>query len=145
MSQKSDPFAVHDLPNGWTIEERHSVTSVYIGPDVLGNSECGRYTARFFRIPSRRVVQVLHFRGTTPKDQHKSLRAASAIARGKLAALPWSRGRMKNGRNWYYQVSLGDPINIAHEFERMTAGLDMTTDAQRVDAEFQRLTEGVLN
>lgn len=138
------PYAVHDVPNGWTIEEYESASNLWLGPDLLGNSQLGRYTARFRRVPSQRTVRIFHFQGTTPSDRHKSLTSGSAIARGKVPPLPWTRKRMKNGRNWYFTVLLGEPIQVAEEFARMTSGLDLANDESCVQEEFQRLMEEVL-
>lgn len=124
------------LRNGWTVVERESVSRVYVSSNDLLNSQSGRYTARFYRIPSTRTVEIYHFDGTTAEEQHKSLVAGVAIARGKMLPLPWKRLRMKNGRNWYFSVTLGSPINEAEEFERLRRGLH--TDAA-IDLEFEAL------
>ena len=126
------------LRNGWTIVERESVSSVYVAAHDFINGRSGRYTARFYRIPSTRTVEIYHFVGTTAEEQNKSLIAGAAIANGKMMPLLWKRLRMKNGRNWYFSVTLGSPINEAEEFERLRRGLH--TDAA-IDLEFEAILQ----
>ncbi|MHA3723471.1 hypothetical protein ACXR2T_06290 [Leucobacter sp. HY1910] len=118
--------AMHQLSNGWTIEERDSSRSAFIGPDAIHDGYA-RFTARLVRIPSKKLVRVLHYLNTTDEEKARSLRSAAKIARGKARNLPWQRSRAKNSRAWVFGVTLGDHINEAQEFERISR--ELTTGA----------------
>lgn len=115
------------LENGWTLlEYDHETFAAYVCR-AKGDGHLMRATEQITYVPSERVVKVLHFVGSTEHDREAGWRTAARNARaGKMVTHRgcWTRRRHKNGRAWKYTVSIGDPIDVAEEFEQIARHLE---------------------
>lgn len=142
--KRRKPAATHKLANGWVINEYHSRTKTVFceNPANGDRDELARFVAVYNRRHQAKIMSIHHLIGTTEEDQKRSLNTAKRWAarpsRFPLQGLwaryrdPWFPGK------YFYQITVGDPVDEVSAFERLRRGLH-TDDL--VDLEFQSIVQ----
>ena len=142
----TEPFAIHQLDNGWAVRERHAMhETASVEPSAnTKDNVLARFSVRYVRRHQQKFLTVVHLIGSTDEEQKKSLSTALRWA-AKPHRFPlqpyWSRHRdpLYKG-NYLYSIRMGGPINEAEAFEKLRRGLH-TDDS--IELEFQSIVHQI--